>query len=183
MLFFALAGQAPYPLETPEAKLWAHVAEPPPTLPAAPAFDPVLRRALAKDPGERFAPASALGAAALEAATAAPAPLLERARGAAAALRGARPDLRAPLDRLLATLAEAADGVGTLAPADVEQRLTEIRTGPGAGKAERIDALAQALAAQRRLERIAAALEAGPDRDRLEELNAEASGLAAGRAP
>ena len=183
VLFFALAGQAPYPLETPEAKLWAHVAEPAPTLPAAPAFDPVLRRALAKDPGERFAPASALGAAALEAATAAPAPLLERARTAAAALSGARPDLRAPLDRLLATLAEASDGVGTLAPADVEQRLTEIRTGPGAGKAERIDALAQALAAQRRLERIAAALEAGPDRDRLEALNAEASGLAAGRAP
>ena len=123
------------------------------------------------------------GAAALEAATAAPAPLLERARRAAAALSGARPDLRAPLDRLLATLAEATDDVGTLAPADVERRLTEIRTGPGAGKAERIDALAQALAAQRRLERIAAALEAGPDRDRLEELNAEASGLAAGRAP
>jgi len=182
VLYFALAGTVPFPLDTPEAKLWAHVAEPPPRIPATPAFDPVIRRALAKDPGERFPAASALGTAALAAVAAPPALVLERARLAAAAVARAQPDLRAPLDRLLGALDAAVATVGTLEPAEVERRLAEIRTGPATGKARRSDELAQALAAQRRLERIAAALEAEPSRDRLERLQAEARALAETRA-
>jgi len=73
VLFEALTGSAPYPRDAPMAKLWAHVNAPPPapterdrTIPAA--FDAVIARALAKDPGERFASAGGLGRAALAAA-------------------------------------------------------------------------------------------------------------------
>lgn len=77
LLFFALTGRAPYAGETLEAKLWAHLQEPPPgpsrlrpELP--PALDAVIVRALAKDPADRFHTAGELGRAALRAARGAP---------------------------------------------------------------------------------------------------------------
>src|SRR3954452_12379046 len=73
VLFHALTGQAPYLRESEEATLWSHLHDPPP--PASmlaqgvpEAFDAVVERALAKDPGDRFPSAGDLGRAALSAA-------------------------------------------------------------------------------------------------------------------
>jgi serine/threonine-protein kinase len=63
VLFFALTGRVVFPLEEPERKLWAHLAEPPPSASATPAVDAVLARALAKDPRERYESTPALAAA------------------------------------------------------------------------------------------------------------------------
>jgi serine/threonine protein kinase len=73
VLFHALTGQAPYLREADEATLWSHLHDPPP--PASmlaegvpEAFDAVVERALAKDPGQRYQSAGDLGRAALAAA-------------------------------------------------------------------------------------------------------------------
>ena len=67
VLHFLLTGVIPFPREGDEAKLWAHLTEAPP-LPsehgAPPAFDPVIRRALAKSPDDRYQSAGDLGRAA-----------------------------------------------------------------------------------------------------------------------
>ncbi|HEX4759970.1 MAG TPA: serine/threonine-protein kinase [Thermoleophilaceae bacterium] len=72
VLFHLLTGHVPFPLDGNEAKLWAHVSEPPPSassVAGAPvAFDPVIARAMAKRPDDRFETAGELGRAALEAA-------------------------------------------------------------------------------------------------------------------
>jgi hypothetical protein len=89
LLFFALTGEVPYARDGDEAKLWAHLNDPPPRpsahgVPAA--FDPVIERALAKDPDARYPSAGDLGRAAL-AAAAGTAPSQEErlvAKGAAA---------------------------------------------------------------------------------------------------
>ncbi|HKG39239.1 MAG TPA: serine/threonine-protein kinase [Conexibacter sp.] len=92
-LFEALTGTAPFPRDVPMAKLWAHVNAPPPSLAAIDrsiprAFDEVVRRALAKDPAERYASAGGLGRAAVAAAEDRPVPEEDRsvATGEAAAL-------------------------------------------------------------------------------------------------
>jgi DNA-binding beta-propeller fold protein YncE len=88
VLVHALTGRPPYVREGDEATLWAHLHDPPPGpaegVPGA--FAPVLARALAKDPAERFPSAGDLGRAALTAAGVAGAPQPERvvARGDAA---------------------------------------------------------------------------------------------------
>ena len=56
LLFFTLTGHVAFPLEHTEGKLWAHLREPPPV---APAFDAIVRTALAKDPRERYPSAAA----------------------------------------------------------------------------------------------------------------------------
>ncbi len=91
ILYHALTGATPYARESDEATLWAHLNDPPPPIgpraPGAPAaFEEIIARALAKEPGERFASAGDLGRAALAAAGRAPAPGSERivAVGAAA---------------------------------------------------------------------------------------------------
>jgi serine/threonine-protein kinase len=61
MSFHLLTGAVPFPLDTEEAKLWAHISEPPPRSP--PAFDAALRRAMAKAPQDRFPTAGALSEA------------------------------------------------------------------------------------------------------------------------
>jgi serine/threonine-protein kinase len=80
MSFHVLTGAVPYPLDTEEGKLWAHVSEPPPD--AGPPFGVALRRALAKRPQDRFATAGELGAAlvAAEPRVAPPRPTLQRDR-------------------------------------------------------------------------------------------------------
>ena len=75
VLYYALTGLVPYPLESDLAKLFAHVNAAPPipsaTASALAAFDPVVARAMAKEPGDRFATSADLAAAAAKAAQAA----------------------------------------------------------------------------------------------------------------
>jgi serine/threonine protein kinase len=73
LLFEALTGEPPYSGSREGPVMLAHVNEPPPSplerrpnLP--PAFDEVMRRAMAKDPSERYPSAGDLGQAALVAA-------------------------------------------------------------------------------------------------------------------
>jgi len=54
LLYECLAGEVPYPRDSELAVLWAHVHEPPPKLAAYPALDPVIAKALARDPEDRF---------------------------------------------------------------------------------------------------------------------------------
>ncbi|HEY3021607.1 MAG TPA: protein kinase [Solirubrobacteraceae bacterium] len=93
VLFNALTGAPPFKADTDEAILWRHLHEEPPRVgPGAPtAFDPVIRRALAKDPAHRYPSAGDLGRAALAAAGVPVADEPERqvARGPAAPAAGA----------------------------------------------------------------------------------------------
>jgi serine/threonine protein kinase len=79
MVTHLLTGAVPFTVPTEEGKLWAHFSEPPP-LPSArvpglgTAFDPVVTRAMAKRPEERYAAAGEVGTAILAAADPAPAP-------------------------------------------------------------------------------------------------------------
>ena len=90
VLHFILTAHIPFDRESDEAKLWAHLAEPPPLpsrlrreLPAE--FDAVVGRAMAKNPDDRHPSAGDLGRAARAAARGAVATQQERmvARGAA----------------------------------------------------------------------------------------------------
>jgi tRNA A-37 threonylcarbamoyl transferase component Bud32 len=72
VLYEMLTGQLPFIADTPVATLFKHIQEPPPSLtlvaPHLPlAAEDVLRRALAKDPAERFATAGQLAVAFAEA--------------------------------------------------------------------------------------------------------------------
>ena len=71
VLYFALTGQVPYKRDGDEARLWAHLNDPPPR-PSAhgvpEAFDPVVERALAKSPEDRYPSAGDLGRAVVAAA-------------------------------------------------------------------------------------------------------------------
>ncbi|MSW95849.1 MAG: protein kinase, partial [Actinobacteria bacterium] len=76
LLHRMLTGETPFPRESDAAVIAAHLTDPPPRpsatrgVPAG--LDAVVARALAKQPGDRFASAGALAAAAREALTAAP---------------------------------------------------------------------------------------------------------------
>jgi predicted Ser/Thr protein kinase len=75
VLFAALSGEPPFGARPRMAKAAAHLHEPPPTLRSLRAsvplaFEPVVARALAKRPEDRYPSAGELGAAALEAAQA-----------------------------------------------------------------------------------------------------------------
>src|SRR3954453_3137615 len=93
VLFEALTGTPPFGDRSRMAKAAAHLAEPPPTLRSRradvpPAFEPVVARALAKRPEERYPSAVERGAAALAAAKASGAtPRTRRLRRASAARR------------------------------------------------------------------------------------------------
>jgi DNA-binding beta-propeller fold protein YncE len=83
VLYHALSGSPPYQRDSDEATLWAHLHDDPPSIAAHAAgvpqrFDEVLRRAMAKDPDERYPSAGDLGRAALAAAGRAAAPGPER---------------------------------------------------------------------------------------------------------
>jgi serine/threonine protein kinase len=65
VLFHAVTGKVPFPERESSSKMWAHLNEPPPA--AGGALDPVIRRAMAKDPGDRFPSAGDLGRAAIAA--------------------------------------------------------------------------------------------------------------------
>jgi serine/threonine-protein kinase len=87
VLFECLTGRVPFPSTSAMAGIYAHLEQEPPRareerpdLPAA--LDPVVARALAKDPGDRYPTAGALAAAAEEA-VAPPAATRDRRRAAA----------------------------------------------------------------------------------------------------
>ena len=71
LLYYALSSQPPFARGSDEAKLWAHLSEPPPRPSengAPQVFDDVIERALAKLPDSRYPSAGDLGRAALAAA-------------------------------------------------------------------------------------------------------------------
>jgi serine/threonine protein kinase len=71
VLFHAVAGEVPFPERESSAKMWAHLNESPPAVGSGDggraALDPVIRRAMAKDPAQRFPSAGDLGRAAVAA--------------------------------------------------------------------------------------------------------------------
>jgi serine/threonine protein kinase len=69
VLFHAVTARVPFPERESSSKMWAHLNEPPPSAGrGGRALDPVIRRAMAKDPGDRFPSAGDLGRAAVAAA-------------------------------------------------------------------------------------------------------------------
>jgi serine/threonine protein kinase len=79
VLFQMLTGRVPFPADSDEAKMWAHLSEPPPRAselrPELPRMlDDVVARALAKDPDQRFVTAGDLAAVAASALEKRPAP-------------------------------------------------------------------------------------------------------------
>jgi predicted Ser/Thr protein kinase len=54
LLYECLAGSVPFPKDSDLAVLWAHLQEAPPGLASFPALDPVVKRALAKQPADRY---------------------------------------------------------------------------------------------------------------------------------
>jgi streptogramin lyase len=97
VLHFMLTAHIPFDRDSDEAKLWAHLSDPPPRpsrlRPALPVqFDAVVARAMAKDPDARQPSAGDLAAAALAAAKGMDPPSGERmlARGAASPAGAAR---------------------------------------------------------------------------------------------
>ena len=64
VLYECLSGEVPYPGPSASTAIFGHLELPPPTLPELPALDPVLARALAKDPAERYGSGADLVAAA-----------------------------------------------------------------------------------------------------------------------
>ena len=68
VLYHAITGKVPYAERESSAKMWAHVNEPPPSAGRrGSVLDPVIRRAMAKDPADRFPSAGDLGRAAVAA--------------------------------------------------------------------------------------------------------------------
>ena len=55
VLYECLSGAPPFQRATEAETLWAHMQEPPPPLTGHPALDPVMVKALAKDPADRYA--------------------------------------------------------------------------------------------------------------------------------
>jgi Protein kinase domain len=81
VLFQMLTGRVPFPADSDEAKMWAHLSEPPPRAselrPELPRpLDDAIARAMAKDPEHRFVVAGDLAAAAATALETPPAPSL-----------------------------------------------------------------------------------------------------------
>jgi hypothetical protein len=79
VLFQTLTGRVPFPADSDEAKMWAHISEPPPRAselrPELPRMlDDVIARAMAKDPEQRFVTAGDLAAVAAKALEKRPAP-------------------------------------------------------------------------------------------------------------
>jgi hypothetical protein len=64
VLYTTLTGEPPFPRETISATARAHAAEPPPLLERPEQLNPVIVRAMAKRPGDRFTSAGELAAAA-----------------------------------------------------------------------------------------------------------------------
>jgi serine/threonine protein kinase len=107
VLYQALAGHAPYQ-GADVHKVYAHVHEPPPSLQdgapdLAPAFDPVIQRAMAKDPAQRYPSAGDLGRAGQAAARGELNTVPERTVAAGEAATGIAPTAVAPTEMAATT--------------------------------------------------------------------------------
>jgi serine/threonine protein kinase/DNA-binding beta-propeller fold protein YncE len=127
VLFYALTGRVPFDKEGEEAKLWAHLTQPPPAVseraPNVPeGLDAVIERALAKRAGERYPSAGDLGRAAL--AAVADEPVRERERivamGPAAPVESPTITSGRQADSEAETIAKPASRAATLARPDDE---------------------------------------------------------------
>jgi serine/threonine protein kinase len=68
VLFHAVSGEVPFPERESSSKMWAHLNESPPAVSASGhPLDRVIRRAMAKEPGDRYPSAGDLGRAAVAA--------------------------------------------------------------------------------------------------------------------
>jgi ABC-type branched-subunit amino acid transport system substrate-binding protein/DNA-binding beta-propeller fold protein YncE len=144
LLYECLSGAPPFRRATEAETLWAHMQQQPPPIKAHPALDPVLRKALAKDPEHRYTTCTELMDAAAPAlgirpprAPLAPAALRHRGRRllavglfllaavialAIVALTGGEDTAAEPLG----------NGVAAIDPADGDvASFTEARTPPG----------------------------------------------------
>ena len=54
VVYECVAGAPPFHRDTEAETLWAHMQEPVRAVPDRPGLDPVLRKALAKEPGDRY---------------------------------------------------------------------------------------------------------------------------------
>src|SRR4051812_43111150 len=89
VLYQTLTQRIPYDKPADVAKMYAHVSEPPPLvsearLDASTAFDGVVAKAMAKEPGDRYQTAGELGKAAQAALEGVPQPLPKKKRSSAA---------------------------------------------------------------------------------------------------
>ena len=109
VIYECLAGSPPFRRATEAQTLWAHLREPAPPLHAHPALDDLMRRALAKEPGERPASCTELVRAAASALGVSPAGLNERRRSRAAVLVIAGALLLATASALAALRSGSAD--------------------------------------------------------------------------
>jgi serine/threonine protein kinase/ABC-type transport system substrate-binding protein len=101
VLFECLTGEVPYPGPNAATVIYGHLELPPPGVPDRPAFDPVIARALAKDPAKRYASG---------------AELMSEARLALASTRTRRRRSRKPLVAGAAAVAVAAAAAVVLWP-------------------------------------------------------------------
>jgi DNA-binding beta-propeller fold protein YncE len=121
----ALTGRVPFPRESDEGRLWAHLHAVPPRPSAGVrgvprAFDAVVARALAKDPADRWQTAGDLGAAVLAARDGRPLPAgsaatTRRGRGLRAGRGWTRVAPRRALAVVLAVVAVLGAGAAVLA--------------------------------------------------------------------
>jgi hypothetical protein len=100
VLYEAVSGQAPYQ-GADVHKMYAHMHEPPPSLEGemaawGPALDPVIQRAMAKDPADRYPSAGDLGRAAQSAAQGQLNAVPERTVASGEAATGIAPTVAAP---------------------------------------------------------------------------------------
>jgi hypothetical protein len=96
VLFQTLTGRVPFAADSDEAKMWAHLSEPPPrasaSRPELPrALDDVIAKAMAKDRAQRFDSAGGLAEAAVAALEVAPPPAPSPPPAPAASPPAARP--------------------------------------------------------------------------------------------
>jgi streptogramin lyase len=115
LLYHALTGRVPFERDSDVAKIFAHMSEPPPPVTEAIAglpadLDAVVRRAMAKEPGDRYPSAGDLGRAALAAVEGRRVAAAERsvATGEAAPSRRTLRGTRAPAARRRQLLVPAA---------------------------------------------------------------------------
>jgi hypothetical protein len=134
VLFEALTGHPPYGGANVQ-KLYAHVHEPPPTLQAeapvlAPLFDPVVSRAMAKDPDARYPSAGDCGRAARSAARGEQNRVPERTVAAGEAASGITPATATAPVAAAATTAPAAPRPTAPSPTAPAPPTTSAATAP-----------------------------------------------------